>query len=781
MNPRIRSRIVGAAMFVMMIVLVQASVLVAPHSIASSLPAALLAPSGVEPHPLLSDIRIRRALAYCTDRLALIESIYPHLNATQQRALLMDTFLPKDHWAYQAPPPEYTYPFNPAMGRQLLEEAGWTLAPGATYRTNANGYELALTLTTTDASFRRTWAARLEEQWRNNCGIRLVREHIPASIWFGEESGLRRRDFELGAFASFGQVDPGGRMIYACDQIPTAANGWSGQNYMGWCNPIASDAIIAANNTLLRQERINRYAVVQTEFARDMVSLPLFNHLVSEAWSRRVSGIRVSPTGYSLSNAADWERDDSGTTIVVGFTRQPDTLFERGSSQIVALMARYLAKGVYYTEYDYDHQPVLQDGLSTIESGLAQNATVNVTAGDRVYDLRGEAVTLAAGVRVIDADGNLVTYSGTGTIAMKQLTVRYRLKNYRWSDGVAGSLADIQLGVQAECDPDTGWRQSYVCNAIQQSRFGPGLEYTLTYLPGYQDPHYYLLPFGIYPAHQLLSDGRKLANVPPREWATLPEIAERPLSFGPYMLVEWVRGERMTFVANPYHTPAPKVNQIEIRFFASDTEAVDALLSGEVDVLPRYMVSPRSEPRLAAAAAAGQIHAAFIPSPTWEHIDMNLDRYTAVVARPIPPAGGVIQTGMNVTIVVPNGAVTETTTFVYNHNAMPVQPLSGAEAAVSGFSLQAVTASGQQVTRFATPITIQIDYSDADLATRAIREDTLNVAYWDGSAWRNLLPCAGCSHDIANNRIVIVLNHLTEFVLKGTIERRIYLPIIIRS
>ncbi|MCS6888832.1 ABC transporter substrate-binding protein [Chloroflexus sp.] len=779
MNRNIRSPIVGVAMLVIALVLFHAITVAAPRAPVTVGLGNPPNPATVAPHPLLSDIRIRRALAYCTDRIALIGSVYPFLTTAQRQELLMNTFLPPDHWAYHAPPPEYTYPFDPARGRQLLEEAGWNLTSGATYRTNAAGDELALTLTTTNAQFRQIWAAALEAQWRDHCGIRLVREHTTASIWFGSASGLSRRDFELGAFAWVGQTDPGGRTLYACDQIPTAANGWIGQNYMGWCNPTASAAIIAANSTLLRHERINHYAIVQTEFARDMVSLPLFSRLASLAWSRHVTGITASATGYTLAGAAQWERDDGGDAIVVGFTQQPDTLFERVSSQWVAREAALLAKGAYYTEYDYDYQPVLQDGLSTIEAGLAQNATVTVTAGDRVVNSLGEAVTLAAGERVIDANGNYVTYSGAGPLAMKQLTVRYRLRNYRWSDGVAGSLADIQLGVRAECAMAASWQRSYICNAIHQTTFGPGLEYTVTYLPGYQNPAYHLLPFGIYPAHQVLSDGRVLADVPAREWPALPEIAERPLSFGPYMLAEWVRGDHMTFVANPYHTPAPKTPRLVIRFLPSSDAALDALLNGEIDVLPWFTYFP--DQRLADAAAAGQINAAWPPSPTWEHIDMNLDRYTGVVARPVPPTGGVIATDLNTAITVPAGAVTTTTTFVYNHNAIPAQPFTGAATAVSGFSLQAFTASGQPVTQFVAPITIQIDYTDEELAARSIPEDSLNVAYWDGSAWRNLLPCAGCSHDLVANRITVMLDHLTEFALTGVVERaRLYLPLLHR-
>ena len=59
-----------------------------------------------------------------------------------------------------------------------------------------------------------------------DCGIRILRFHVPASWWFGDTTGLARRDFELGAFAWVGQADPTGQTLYACDQIPSPDNGW---------------------------------------------------------------------------------------------------------------------------------------------------------------------------------------------------------------------------------------------------------------------------------------------------------------------------------------------------------------------------------------------------------------------------------------------------------------------------------------------------------------------------------------------------------------------------
>lgn len=167
------------------------------------------------PHPILSDIRVRQAIAYCTNRPELIASVYPYLTPEQQQELLMDTFLPKAHWA-AAKENITVYPFDPEKGKQLLEEAGWT---GEPIRSNANGEPLSLSFTTTNAQFRQTWSAVFIRQMQA-CGIQIIPTYAPASWWFGSSTGLRRRDFELGAFAWVGQADPGGQTLYACNQIP---------------------------------------------------------------------------------------------------------------------------------------------------------------------------------------------------------------------------------------------------------------------------------------------------------------------------------------------------------------------------------------------------------------------------------------------------------------------------------------------------------------------------------------------------------------------------------
>lgn len=226
------------------------------------------------PHPILSDIKVRQAIAYCTNKDALLQSVYPDLTAQQRQQLVADTFIPTNSWAYTAP--SITYPYNPTLGQSLLDQAGWVLPPGGQYRMRS-GRELALTIATTRADFRITFLTVFEAQMRS-CGIRLIRNHVSYSWLYGATTGLQVRDFEMGEYAWLSAADePGGRTLFACDQIPATANGWQGENYTGWCNQAATAAIIQAANTVLPPAtRKAHYAVVINELATDLPVLPLF-------------------------------------------------------------------------------------------------------------------------------------------------------------------------------------------------------------------------------------------------------------------------------------------------------------------------------------------------------------------------------------------------------------------------------------------------------------------------------------------------------------------------
>jgi len=581
------------------------------------------------PHPILSDLRVRQALAYCTNKLELTAAVYPLVSEEEREKLVMHTMMPRAHWAYAGDENITIYPYDPEKGKALLEEAGWTMLEGYDARTNEAGDALSLKFTTTSATFRQTWAAVLEQQLAE-CGIQIVRLHAPASWWFGDTTGLARRDFELGAYAWVGEADPGGLSLYACVNIPTPANGWTGQNYPGWCNAAADKAINTATNTLVKQERIDNYLVLQQEYTKDIPTLPLFERTETFAYRADMTGVdpHSGEPGY-LWNIPTWEVPGSDT-IVLGFTQEPATLYTVVEDAWVSSLAASLAgfvgsdtdNATMYTSLDYDFQPVWMAELPTLENGKAVNNDVEVKEGDKVLDTGGNVVELAAGVMVKNAAGEEVEFTGD-PITMKQMVITYEFRDdLKWPDGEPVKQADYELFYNVRCDPESGATTFTTCERTGGMEFMDN-GYVWTGVPGSQDPLYFLPAFGIFPAHRVTSDGRTLAEIPAKEFLTLAEIAEYPWGVGPYVLTEWVKGEKMVFEAHPYwFGGAPKTPNVVISFVTPEN-AEAQLLAGQVDILGSESLAGITE-TLAAAEAEGKILTISIPGGTWEHIDLAL-------------------------------------------------------------------------------------------------------------------------------------------------------------
>ncbi len=569
------------------------------------------------PHPILGDLRVRQALAYCTNKSDLLKSVYPLISDEARAGLVMDTFIPKSHWAYAGDDNVTIYNFDPDKGKALLEEAGWTLAEGASFRTNADGDELSLKFTTTSATFRQTWAAIWEQQMAD-CGVRIVRLHAPASWWFGDTTGIARRDYELGAFAWVGQADPGGQTLYACDQIPFPTNGWEGQNAMGWCNEAASTNIKLANNTLVQADRIAAYKIVQQEFTKDVPSIPLFNRTETFASAADMTGFAPTPgQEYYNYNVQEWARPGQDT-VILGFTQEPASLFTLVEDAFVANIAYQIIRPAqeWHLNYEFTNSPITKE-LPTLENGGTTNNDVEVSEGTMVVDANGDVVALAAGVTIKNAAGEDVEFTG-GTVTMKQLVSRFEIADgVTWEDGTPVSSADLELGYKIACDPESGATSFITCDKTAGVEFlTDAVGYVQTWVPGVQDPLYFVPVWPIYPSHQL-------GDLPAAQWATDPRVAESPLSYGPYKLVEWVKGEKMVFAANEYWVGgAPATPNFVIQFVTPES-AEGLLLGGEVDILASETLAGLTQ-ALVDAEAAGTIKTYTEAGGTWEHIDIQL-------------------------------------------------------------------------------------------------------------------------------------------------------------
>jgi hypothetical protein len=154
---------------------------------------------------------------------------------------------------------------------------------------------------------------------------------------------------------------------------------------------------------------------------------------------------------------------------------------------------------------------------------------------------------------------------------------------------------------------------------------------------------------------------------------------------------------------------------------------------------------------------------------------------TDVVTATVTPdqGGGVAASDGSVDVQFPAGAVTDPATVTYTRRPRPTPDLGNLLFARHSFALEARDASGAAVTSFSQPYRLTLRYGEGDWQQVTDDENKLNLYYWDGAAWRALLPCAGCVLDTTNNVLIAVLDHMTEFALLVDSEGpRLYLPVV---
>jgi ABC-type transport system substrate-binding protein len=584
------------------------------------------------PDPILGNLKVRQAIAYCTNKLELIKSVYPGLNADEQARLVMSTFIPRDHWAYAGDTNLTLYPFQKDKGTALLQDAGWKMDPNTGFRVNDNGDVLTIKLTLSNSTFRQTWAAVFEQQMKA-CGVQVLRFPVPSNWWFGSNSGIARRDFSMGAFSWVAQPDPKGVAQWSCDQVPTPDNNWTGGNDMGWCNDKATTAIKAANASLQTQaNRKAQYVTVEQEYTKDVPALPLFTLANVYAYGPKLSGFQLA-AGQELWdwNIEKWaipNRDTLTLGIAVGLGQNLSSLDGlTGSSLIQRLVTLPIASSSFTTlNYTYTANNYLKS-LPSLENGLAKLSDVPVKDGDKIIDAEGNPQALKAGMNIIDANGKVAAYPGGGA-TMKQLAVTFQYASgIKWSDGQPLKMEDFQLGYARDCDRTSGALSYAACDLEARVDFKNDSEYTIYFRPGAQPQGYMGYALNDYPAHRVIADGpykdKLLKDVPFKDWPSLKEITETPIGTGPYMLKEWKRGQSITFTANPnWYLGKPATPNLVIKFM-DQADAESQLIAGTVDFLGSETIPSKTD-ALAKAETADKIKVDIIPSATWEHIDFNL-------------------------------------------------------------------------------------------------------------------------------------------------------------
>ena len=234
--------------------------------------------------PILGDLRVRQALLYGIDRKAIADAIF------DGRDPVADSFVPPLDPAYSADVPRY--PYDPAKARALLDEAGWTAAPDGIRR--KDGARLSLELATTSGSRTREMIEQvLQAQWRQ-IGVDIRLKNQPARVLIGQTT--LHRDYDMAMFAWVASPENVPRAELSSQAIPTAENGWSGENFIAWRNADADHLMDQIEVELDRPKRLDLWRQFEALYAEQLPVLPLYFRADAYVLPKWLTGL--VPTGH---------------------------------------------------------------------------------------------------------------------------------------------------------------------------------------------------------------------------------------------------------------------------------------------------------------------------------------------------------------------------------------------------------------------------------------------------------------------------------------------------
>ena len=246
----------------------------------------------------LKDVRVRKALNFSMNREELVTSLF---EGKQSPAIHSVT--PKDPWYTDDPAKVTIYKYNPREAERLLDEAGWKA--GADGIRTKGGKRLSFTLMTTAGNKTRELVqVYLQNKWKQ-VGIEVNSKNEPARVFFGETTKKRAFD-SMALFAWVSSPENSPKATFLSTNIPSAKNGYSGQNQMGWINKKVDKLLLDLDLEFDHSKRVATVHEILKYYTDEVPVLPLYYRSDVAVIPTQLKGFRL--TGHQFPETNEVEK-----------------------------------------------------------------------------------------------------------------------------------------------------------------------------------------------------------------------------------------------------------------------------------------------------------------------------------------------------------------------------------------------------------------------------------------------------------------------------------------
>lgn len=256
------------------------------------------------PHPILSDLNVRKALSMAIDRQLLVDVGYGQAGRPTCNLV---------------PAPElYASPNTDCIkqdvegARKLLDEAGWK--PGPDGVRVKDGRRFHLLYQTSVNAVRQDFQA-LIKQWWADVGVEAELKTVDASVFFGGDAGspdtFQKFYADVEMYANnFDGTDPEAYLAeHTCSKAPRPETQWQGENINRFCNADYDKLVAELGKTADLEKRGEIGRKLNEMLTKESyVVVPLVDRGRVSAHSNTLGGVVLNTWDSELWNTADWFR-----------------------------------------------------------------------------------------------------------------------------------------------------------------------------------------------------------------------------------------------------------------------------------------------------------------------------------------------------------------------------------------------------------------------------------------------------------------------------------------